>query len=79
MDRARIPMPYDGLTDKCGINTGIVLALAASAGFQSRQNSCTHSRWHGVVCTERLASYQSPLVISKEGGEEGLKISQINR
>lgn len=55
MDRARIPMPYDGLTDKCGINTGIVLALAASVGFQSRQNSCTHSRWHGGVCTERLA------------------------
>lgn len=55
MEGARIPMPYDGLTDKCGINTGIVLALAASVAFQSRQNSCTHIRWHGGVCTERLA------------------------
>lgn len=55
VEGARIPMPYDGLTDKCGINTGIVLALAASVAFQSRQNSCTHTHWHGGVCTERLA------------------------
>lgn len=33
VEGATIPMPYDRLTDKHRINTGIVLALAASVAF----------------------------------------------
>lgn len=47
VEEAKIPMPYDGLTDKQRINTGIVLALAAYVAFQIRQNGYTHACWHG--------------------------------